>query len=293
MPQIIVEFLKEKLEKMTKGYINRIIPFSSVDGPGNRTAIFFQGCNFNCLYCHNPETINNCTNCGACVKACHSNALNIEDHKVKWNEKNCINCDNCLKICDLNSSPKAQIMEVNEVIEKVKRIKPFISGITVSGGECTLQITFLIELFKEVRKLGLTTYIDTNGSIPLWTEKELISVTDMFMVDLKSFDSKEHKMLTGMSNDIVIKNIEYLASINKLHEIRTVIVPEVIDNSFNIDETSKLIVSLDSNIRYKIIKYRPMGVRTEIIDANTPSDELMTELRDLAEINGCDNVILV
>lgn len=42
---------------MTEAVIRRIIPFSSVDGPGNRTAIFLQGCNLNCKYCHNPETI--------------------------------------------------------------------------------------------------------------------------------------------------------------------------------------------------------------------------------------------
>ena len=36
--------------------VNKIIPFSSVDGPGNRTAVFFQGCNWDCCYCHNPET---------------------------------------------------------------------------------------------------------------------------------------------------------------------------------------------------------------------------------------------
>ncbi|GAA0178717.1 YjjW family glycine radical enzyme activase [Clostridium sediminicola] len=278
---------------MTKGYINRIIPFSSVDGPGNRVAIFLQGCNFNCLYCHNPETINHCINCGACVEACPSNALTIEKNKVKWNEKNCINCDNCLKTCDINSSPKAKILELNEVIQEIKKIKPFISGITVSGGECTLQIPFLIELFKEVKGLGLTTYIDTNGSIPLWEEKELISVTDMFMVDLKSFNLKEHKMLTGMSNEIVIKNIKYLASINKLYEVRTVIVPKVLDNSFNVGEISKLIVSLDSNIRYKIIKYRSMGVRIELINSYTPSDEMMNELRCIAHDNGCENIVLV
>ncbi|HPW42155.1 MAG TPA: 4Fe-4S cluster-binding domain-containing protein, partial [Bacillota bacterium] len=49
---------------MAEALVNKILPFSSVDGPGNRTVIFFQGCNFNCLYCHNPETINRCTGCG-------------------------------------------------------------------------------------------------------------------------------------------------------------------------------------------------------------------------------------
>lgn len=48
--------------------VNKIIPFSSVDGPGNRTAVFFQGCNWDCCYCHNPETRNMCTGCmGLCA----------------------------------------------------------------------------------------------------------------------------------------------------------------------------------------------------------------------------------
>ena len=50
--------------------VNRIIPFSSVDGPGNRTAVFLQGCNIDCKYCHNPETRHMCEECGVCVEQC-------------------------------------------------------------------------------------------------------------------------------------------------------------------------------------------------------------------------------
>ncbi|HIX25013.1 MAG TPA: radical SAM protein [Candidatus Lachnoclostridium avicola] len=55
--------------------VNKIIPFSAVDGFGNRTAVFLQGCNQNCLYCHNPETIHLCVGCGTCVDACPAGAL--------------------------------------------------------------------------------------------------------------------------------------------------------------------------------------------------------------------------
>ena len=61
-----------------KAPVNKIIPFSSVDGFGNRTAVFLQGCNQNCLYCHNPETIHMCKNCGACVNTCPAGALMME-----------------------------------------------------------------------------------------------------------------------------------------------------------------------------------------------------------------------
>ena len=67
---------------MNKAPVNKIIPSSVVDGPGNRTAIFFQSCNFNCRYCHNPETINMCISCGACVETCPVQALSFKDGKV-------------------------------------------------------------------------------------------------------------------------------------------------------------------------------------------------------------------
>ena len=62
--------------------VNKIIPFSAVDGPGNRTAVFVQGCNFNCRYCHNPETRSLCRSCGECVEKCPKQALYIENGKV-------------------------------------------------------------------------------------------------------------------------------------------------------------------------------------------------------------------
>jgi pyruvate formate lyase activating enzyme len=278
---------------MIKGRVNKIIPFSSVDGPGNRTAIFLQGCNFNCLYCHNPETINVCNNCGECVSACHYNALKLEDTKVLWDNTLCSRCDECIKSCKRNSSPKAPYMTVEEVLSEIDKNKSFISGITVSGGECTLQSNFLTHLFREVKKINLTSFIDTNGSVPLWEHKELVDVMDMAMVDIKSYDNEEHIRLTGMGNATVIENVKYLAKLNKIYEIRTVIVPEVLDNNNNVDKISRLITSLNPDIRYKLIKYRQIGVRAGTIDSYTPKDDTMKELKAIAENNGCKNVVVV
>ncbi|KPU26870.1 (4Fe-4S)-binding protein [Caloranaerobacter sp. TR13] len=277
---------------MTKGYVNKILPFSSVDGPGNRTVIFLQGCNFNCLYCHNPETINYCINCRICVYKCPYNALSIINNKVIWNEKYCKNCDLCIKTCPNSSSPKVKLMTVDEVIDFVRKIKPFISGVTISGGECTLQYNFVSEIFKETKEIGLTTFLDSNGYIPLNNLRLLVENMDMAMIDLKSFDRDEHLKLTGKGNATVIENIKYLAKINKLYEVRTVIVPGILDNYYNVDNISKLIASLNPNIRYKIIKYRPIGVR-EGVHSFVPDDELLQKLFNIASKNGCKNVILV
>lgn len=235
---------------MAKALVNKILPFSSVDGPGNRTAIFLQGCNYRCLYCHNPETIS-------------------------------------------KSSPEAVLMTVEDVMKTVDKVSPFISGITVSGGECTLQKEFLVELFYEVHKSKLTAFVDTNGSIDFSKEDMLVNSMDMAMLDIKSFDEEEHRMLTGMSNDLVLKNAEYLAGLGKLYEIRTVIVPDLLNNHRNVREISAMISRLSPDIKYKLIKFRPLGVLGDMKKVPVPSNELMEDLKKSAEEKGCRNVIVV
>ena len=65
--------------------VNKIIPFSLVDGPGSRCSVFLQGCNIACAYCHNPETQNLCRDCGVCVEQCPAGALYREGKHVRWN----------------------------------------------------------------------------------------------------------------------------------------------------------------------------------------------------------------
>jgi pyruvate formate lyase activating enzyme len=278
---------------MVKGLVNRILPFSSVDGPGNRAVVFLQGCNFNCLYCHNPETINRCNNCGVCVSSCPVGALELKAGVVSWDASRCTGCDSCLAHCPSKSSPKAVYMTVDEVMEKISKVRPFISGITVSGGECTLQKDFLIELFKEAHKLGLTAFVDTNGSMDFSVEQELTDAFDKVMLDIKSYDEEEHIRLTGMSNIVVIKNAKYLAGLGKLYEVRTVIVPDLLNNHYNVDKISRLLAQLDGGIKYKLISFRPMGVISEMKNAAVPSEQLMMELKRMAEANGCKNVVTV
>lgn len=278
---------------MCNGLVNRILPFSSVDGPGNRSVIFLQSCDFDCLYCHNPETINLCNHCGRCVEACPYGLLSLVNKKITWNKQACRQCGKCLRACNRNSSPKVVRMNVDEVVQEIIKVKSFISGITVSGGECTLQLEFLTALLNKIKKIGLTVFIDTNGSVPLYDKEELVDVMDMAMIDVKAYDPKEHEKLTGMDNKIILENVKYLAEINKLYEVRTIIAPGILNNQYNVDMISKMITTLNPQIRYKLIKYRPIGVRTELVDSYLPTDEMMNELIDLALNNGCKDVNLV
>ncbi len=269
--------------------VNKIIPFSCVDGPGNRMVIFFQGCNFKCLYCHNPETINICLNCGKCVENCEVGALSIKNGKVIWDDEECINCDKCIKICENLSSPKTKDYSIEELVKKIEKDRFFIRGITVSGGECTLNSDFLIELFKEVKKMGLTCFVDTNGSTKL--NDKLIDLTDKFMLDIKSIDEEESIWLTGESNKLVLENLEKILSLNKMYEVRTVVAP-MLDSEKIVKEISNII---KDKCRYKLIKYRQFGVRDEGIEVfsrKSLDDEYMNKLKEISIKNGCLDTII-
>lgn len=271
--------------------VNKIIPFSSVDGPGNRTAIFLQGCNFNCKYCHNPETIHLCGHCGVCVGACPTGALKKEGETVTWDPVKCCQCDACIKACPNGSSPRTRKMTPQQVMDEVKKNMPFIRGITVSGGECTQWPRFVTTLFALAKKAGLHTLLDTNGSYDLSADPSLLAVTDGFMLDVKAWDFSAHQDLCGAENDTVKRNLAFLAACGKLTELRTVVVPGAGDPEETVRQAATLAAGGDT--RYRIIRYRPFGVRepyrSQIV---SPTDELLNHLAGLARSCGIRDVVI-
>jgi len=274
--------------------VNKIIPFSNVDGPSNRMAIFFQGCQFNCRFCHNPETINMCIHCTDCVKTCPVNALSVVDKKVVWNKDICVNCDTCIKTCTHNSSPKITYMSTDQVLEEIKKVRPYIEGITLSGGECTIQKDFIIELFPKVKALGLTTLLDSNGSLDFEQNKEILEYCDGVMLDVKAVNKEFSDWLIRYPNEVILKNLEYLLSINKLYEVRTIIFPDKDDNN-------KETVSYVSNIIkdkcfYKIIRYRQFGVREDerqVLGDYTTDEEYALRYVELAHSLGASKAYII
>ncbi len=271
-----------------KAFVNHIIDSSFIDGPGNRTVIFFQGCNFNCKYCHNPETINECIHCGQCVPGCPTGALSLVDDKVVWDEGKCIDCGACYKNCPYSASPRVKAMTVEAVMDHVKGNMPFIRGITVSGGECSLQRDFLVELFKAAKALRLTTLMDSNGGLPIAEDQELMAVTDGVMLDLKGSDPGFHLELTGHSNEPVLKNAVELAKQNKLTEVRTVVLHNNPFSRQTVKDTGELLSPYiqGKGVTYKLIKFRPIGVRGEAEHWLTPTEAEMEDLKELVADKG-------
>lgn len=240
---------------MKKGYVRKIIKFSSIDGPGNRTVIFLQGCNFNCSFCHNPETIKIYSD------------LNNENSEVK-------------------------LMTIYEIVNSIDEYRDFIEGVTISGGECTIQFDFLLALVMELKKRKYQVMIDTNGSLEISKFQQILHYIDKIIFDFKVYGEKEHKRITGKSNRKIKRNIKIAGFNKQIYEIRTIIIPDLIDNEENVKKISRFIAQIDKSIQLKLITYRQLGVREELLKSKSPTKKEMTRLKAVAKAQGLDNVII-
>ena len=277
---------------MISAPVNKILPYSVVDGPGNRVSIFFQKCNIHCAYCHNPETQRLCVNCGECVKKCPAGALAIVDKKISWNSKKCCQCDTCIAVCPNHASPKVTEMTPEQVFAKVRESIPFIRGITVSGGECALYPEFLVPLFRLAHGAGLTCLMDSNGTIDLSRYPELMEICDGVMLDVKSWDGGVFHALTGGENDTVKQNLRYLYDTGKLEEVRIVCLPGYVDAEATVDGIADSLGDV-SKVFLKLIRFRPCGVRGDLEGHPAPSMAFMSRLKARAESRGFRRVLIL
>ncbi|MFC3039760.1 pyruvate formate-lyase-activating protein [Virgibacillus xinjiangensis] len=208
-----------------KGRIHSVETCGTVDGPGLRYVIFTQGCPLRCQFCHNPDT------------------WKINQGKEKT---------------------------VEEIVDDIKDYLPFFQatngGVTVSGGEPLLQVEFLIELFRELKKLGVHTTIDTSGGCfsrsPRFLKNldELLTMTDLILLDLKHIHPEKHKELTGMSNEHIIDLAAYLSEKQVPVWIRHVLVPTVSDFDEYLYGLADFIGTLDNVEKIEVLPYHQLGV---------------------------------
>lgn len=218
------------------GYLHSIETFGTVDGPGIRFVVFLQGCPLRCQFCHNPDT---------------------------W------------------SLETSKPTDVDSLINNILRYRSYYKdgGVTVSGGEPLVQMDFVIELFTKLKSLGMHTCLDTSGITFSYRNQEkfdqLMAVTDLVLLDIKTIRWKEHIKLTGLPNDQILKFARYLSDKNVPVWIRHVLLSNR-ESEAELIELRQFIETLNNVQKIEILPYHTMGiVKYEMLGIAYPLNDMV------------------
>ena len=257
-----------------KGKIFNIQRFSTSDGPGIRTVVFFKGCPLACDWCHNPESQSPlpeifykkdmCIGCGACVSACKEDCHSFKERIHIFQRENCIYCANCVGVCSSNALKVCgEEKSAEEIIEEVLRDKPFYEesggGMTLSGGEPLMQFDFALSLLKLAKENRLHTAIETSG----FSDRnilELTKYTDLWLYDIKLFPEDEHIKCTGVSNKNIFDNLCLLNGNGADIILRCPIIPDINMKDEHFEKIAGLANSLSGVSAIHLEPYHPLGI---------------------------------
>ncbi len=301
--------MKHSTQDEKKGLIFNIQRFSIHDGPGIRTTVFFKGCPLICKWCSNPEGINatqeimvdddKCIHCGECKKACPEEAvIGIEGNK-RIDAGKCTLCMKCVDVCPVKALQcVGDFLSVSAVIEKAKRDALFYrnsgGGVTLSGGEALLQWEFARDLLKICKEEGWHTALDTTGFASWVNMREVLKYVDLVLYDIKHMDEKSHIEGTGVSNKLILENIEKTASMASIW-IRIPVLPGYNDSSEHMEMiaqvASKVVVAKVSLLPYHEWgrhKYGKLGTDYSFEYPGLINDEKLKEISGIFEGKGLE-----
>ena len=307
------------IESTSKGLIFEIERMATHDGPGVRTTIFFNNCLLNCVWCHNPESIpkkpqlywieRKCIGCNSCIDACQEHVLFFEEDGLHIKREKCTSCGDCVEACPSTAlSMYGKWWDLEELFHEIEKEKIFFNkakgGITVSGGEPTLQPDFLLKLLKLCKENGISTALDTSGYSSKKVYQDLLPYLDIVLFDIKVIDPEKHKEYTGVSNKIILENAKwiskYIKENRKIMWIRTPLIPNYTTSEENVQGIGEFIVNELNNIPDKWdllsfnklcdIKYSRLGMSWSLSDEPLMTKEEMESFLEIAKSTGVKNV---
>jgi len=294
-----------------RGVVFNIQRFSIHDGPGIRSTVFLKGCPLHCPWCQNPESIRlspeiitrdiKCIRCAKCAGICPQRAISIgeEGRVIEWGK--CNYCLKCAEICPSKSiEASGEYKSADEVIEEVAKDSNFYrrsgGGMTVSGGEPLVQWRFTLALLQKARQKGIHTALDTTGYADWEALAEVLNYTKLVLYDLKHMDSARHKEVTGVSNELILENLEKTVKKPGLKVwIRRPIILGFNDSKDELEELCRFVLTLGPTVekisllpfhKFAELKYTATGKVYPYHDVPILSDERVEELRRLVLSHG-------
>ena len=239
------------------GLVLQVQRMSTEDGPGLRSTAFLKGCPLACVWCHNPESIAarpevqwirlRCIGCGRCVASCGAGALERDaDGAVRINRGGCTGCGVCAEACpsgamELLGERRAAAALAVELLKDSSYFKRSDrGGVTLSGGEASVQPKFAREVLRLCAEGGAHTALDTCGCSSWESLSSLYPYTRLLLWDLKEIDGAKHEEFTGLGNALMLENLERTAaymcerSSPEAIWVRTPVVPGATDTEENL-----------------------------------------------------------
>ncbi len=254
------------------GIIFNIQRFSVHDGPGIRTTVFLKGCNLDCRWCHNPESISGspqlqyfaekCVGCGLCGQYCPRGITPAQ--RIGGAPDGCVLCGRCAAVCMEDALKIAGVEKsADEIIGIVKKDLDYYNnsggGVTVSGGEPLLQPEFTAEIFEKAKEAGINTALDIAGNVAYGRFKTVLPYTDIVLFDLKMFDSALHREYTGADNTRILANLSKLFDEDVDIYIRIPLMKGVNDTDENISRTADFVNGAANVRQVDLLPYHALG----------------------------------
>jgi len=260
----------------TTGTIFDIQYFCIHDGPGIRSTVFMKGCQFNCLWCHNPEGItrerqlsfiqSKCALCGECAVICpEAHVIGDDGHIIHRDmlTDEMLDASACACITKALTVVGKKIT-AGEVIEQVLRDRRYYNesggGVTFSGGEPTLQKAFLSASLELAASEGLHTALETNGHCEYSFYDSILPFVDLFLYDYKETDPALHLDFTKADNILVTDNIRKLHDAGAKVLLRCPVIPGLNDRDDHFEAIARLTIEYPNLLGAEILPYHKLAV---------------------------------
>jgi len=248
--------------------------FSTHDGDGIRTLIFYKGCPLQCQWCSNPESQSfapgilydrsKCQSFGDCaatmpeaITLSGSNGLQIKRDQITDAEKLQDVCAS--KALTLSGKP----LTVDELLKEIEKDLPFYrtdGGVTLSGGEPLAQGTELVSLLQVLHGRQISTNMETSLHVKWKLVERCIGLVSTFLVDLKHTDPDKFRQYTLGSAALVLENLKQLAYFGAHVVVRVPVIPGFNHSEAEIFQMVDFVSTIKGINEIHFLPYHTFGV---------------------------------